>query len=165
MMNSIVIRSASREDLPALSQLKATYMRTCYDGFARTDALSCICGDTYRDEFVGWLSSEDCRVDVLEKGGVIESYIVYQRGHDGLGWILEGRSRKPDDVDPHRMLLDRAVGQLREMGCAAVHTWLLRSNYRKRFLYEGYGFRPNGERRHDEFIGDSCEMVRYYYTL
>ncbi len=164
-MSRIVIRSAAAEDLPALSELKATYMRTCYDGFARSDLLSRIGSDTYRGEVTDWLGSDDHRVDLLEKDGIIESYIVYYREHDGLGWILETRTRKPNDTDAHRMLLDRAVAQMREMGCTAVHTWLLRSNYRKRFLYEGYGFRANGERRRDEFIGDSCEMVRYYYPL
>ena len=164
-MSSIVIRSAAEEDLPVLAELKATYMRTCYDGFARADMLSCICGDTYRDEFANWLSSTDHRVEVLTRDGVIESYIVYGREADGLGWILESRSSNLSDTDALRMLMDRVADHLREMGCTDVHTWLLRSNYRKRFLFEGYGFRSSGERRKDEFIGASCEMVRYHCNL
>lgn len=164
-MNSIVIRSAAEEDLPVLAELKATYMRTCYDGFARADQLSMIGGNTYLDEFRGWLKHPDHHVDVAARNGEIESYIVSVREQDGMGWILESRSNRPDDTDTLRMLMDRVVAELRQMGCSSIHTWLLRSNYRKRYLFEGYGFRACGERRHDEFMGDSCEMVRYLYNL
>ena len=164
-MSNAVIRPAAEAELPVLAELKATYVRTCYDGFCSADLLSRIGGDTYRDEFETWLRSPDHRVDVLERDGVITSYIVYNREADGMGWILEARTIRPHDTDAYRMLLDRAVSQMREMGCTAIHTWLLRSNYRKRFLYESFGFRASGERRHDDFIGESAEMVHYVYPI
>ena len=165
MMKSVVIRPAEEKDLPVLADLKATYMRTCYDGYAPSDVLSRITGENYIAEFTAWLASPDYWIDVLEADGAIESYMVYRLDGEDSGWILEARTTNPCDAERHRMLLDRVAGQLREKGCAWMRTWLPRSNYRKRFLYEGYGFRANGERRQDERHGHTYEMVQYRCEL
>ena len=164
-MRHVTIRAAAAEDIPVLAELKATYMRTNYDGFAPADALSRLGSESFLTEFAAWLECPRHHLDVLEADGVIESYIVFQQEDDGTGQILEARTHRPEETADHRELLDRALAEMRRLGCPASEIWLLRSNYRKRFLYESYGFRDTGRRRLEEICGDRFELVQYRYAL
>ncbi|MBR5345587.1 MAG: hypothetical protein IK127_07155 [Clostridia bacterium] len=164
-MEGRVIRAAAREDLPALAALKAQYMRACYNGLARAETLNCICTENYAAEFAEWMERKDTSIDVLLTDDKPEAYIVFGRDAEGMGCIFEARTIRPDDTEGHHMLLDRVIDQLRAMGCSAVRAWLLRNNYRKRFFYEGYGFRVDGERRLDRHAEECFEMVQYVYSL
>jgi hypothetical protein len=164
-MADLIIRAAAREDLPALAALKAEYMRVCYHGLAQAESLLSAGPDTYAAEFAGWLNRENTAIDMLLSENTLESYVVFGRDAEGKGQILEARTRRPEDAEAHCTLLDRVMNQLRAMGCSDVQTWVARSNYRKRFLYESYGFRAGGKSRLDRRAGDCLEMVQYVYSL
>lgn len=161
-----VIRSAVEMDMPALAALKTDYLCACYQGFARADILRKACPDRYLPEFDRWLADPLCHIDVLADDAEIAGYLIYRRDElEPTGWIVEARSRSHCSAEESGRLIERAILHFRQDGCNVVRTWLLRSNYRLRFLFESCGFRPDGERRFDEKSGQSFEMVRYMYLL
>ncbi len=164
-MRNVRIRHAAEADLPALAEMKAAYMRTVYDGFCAADHLSRLGPETFTKELAGWLACSRHHLDLLEADGAIESYVVFQQTDSGVGEIVEARTTKPDEAMDHRELLDWTLTEMRRLGCTAAEIWLLRSNYRKRFLCESYGFRDTGARKQEEILGDSVQLVQYRYTL
>ena len=162
-----MIRSAAPEDLPALAALKSHYITSRYQGFARADVLRKACPDRYLPELTQWLANPLCHIDLVESEKGIESYIVYRRDEQELtGWILEARTRcDRDTVEGNGRLIQRVVLAFRQDGCTMVRAWLLKSNYRLRFLYESLGFRSDGEHRLEERAGETFELVRYVYPL
>lgn len=164
---SAVIRSAAPEDLPALAALKTRYLTCRYQGFARADILRKACPDRYLPELTSYLASPLCHLDILEGDREAEGYIVYRReGDEADGWILETRSHCSEGcVEDTSRLIQHAALRLRQDGCTVVRTWLLKSNYRLRFLYENLGFRFDGERRIDDRDGQGFEMMRYTFYL
>ncbi len=160
------IRSAAEKDLPALAALKAEYLCTRYQGFAQAELLRKAIPDRYLPDFAQYMTDPFCHIDVLESDSGIESFMIYRRdAQDQTGWIVEARSNRCCGSEECSRLIEQAVLRLRQEGCHVVRTWLLRSNYRLRFLFESCGFRMDGERRIDEKGGQSFEMIRYMYLL
>ena len=44
-----------------------------------------------------------------------------------------------------------------------VHQWVLRDNFRLRFLLERYGFKADGARRTVTFEGQQLQIARYLF--
>ena len=64
-----------------------------------------------------------------------------------------------------KLLLDRAIDELRKLGHRDILLWVLAYNHRARRFYERYGFVPNGEKLQDNIGGRDLTEVMYVYQL
>ncbi|HVV38445.1 MAG TPA: GNAT family N-acetyltransferase [Acidimicrobiales bacterium] len=64
-----------------------------------------------------------------------------------------------------RVLMARAIEELRAMGFAEATLWVLDTNPRARRFYEIAGWRADGGRKHQEWRNASFDEVRYRIAL
>ena len=62
-------------------------------------------------------------------------------------------------------MIDFSLAQMRKEGYAAVHLWVLRDNFRVRFLFESLGFRHDGSTRTLDISGQELLIARYTFPL
>ncbi len=157
-----VLRRANAGDLEALSALKSDYIRSRYRGFLPREALERASPGYYREEISGFLSNPENETLILERCGRIEGYILFGPGDEpGAAIILDARSDEGFSAESHHALLNGAVRRLGAKGFTSVQVWLLRNNYRARYLFESFGFRPDGALRQEAHIGRMFNMTRY----
>jgi GNAT superfamily N-acetyltransferase len=96
------------------------------------------------DVIVGFASVGESR----EEPGGGELYAIY---------VDPGRWR----TGAGRTLLRRAEEELRHLGFAAATLWVLEDNPRARGFYEAEGWKADGERKLDTFLGLEVAEVRY----
>ena len=64
-----------------------------------------------------------------------------------------------------RVLMERALEELRAQGFAAATLWVLEDNPRARRFYEAAGWELDGAAKEDEFLGTHVYEVRYRISL
>ncbi len=166
MGGGVTIRSAAEQDLPALASLKALYMKSCYRGYVQAERLDSLCAGDYLPQFTAWYLDPACMIEVLEVGGTIDCYVVSSlSGEAGKGLIIETRARFPGSTDTDRLMIGRALEALKARNCTRVQTWILKANYRARFLYEACGFHTDGLSKSIEIRGSAYEMLEYQYRM
>ena len=69
------------------------------------------------------------------------------------------------DAAEKRAMIDFSLAQMRQEGYAAVHLWVLRDNFRVRFLFESLGFRHDGSTRTLDISGQELLIARYTFPL
>lgn len=62
-------------------------------------------------------------------------------------------------------LLMYAIEDLATRGIQIVRTWVLRDNFRVRFLFEQCGFRCEGRKRFTEESGNEFQYISYVYRV
>ena len=161
------MRPAVLQDVAQLAAIKSSYIRSLYRGFLPEDYLREASAEFYLPE-VSWLMKDQrSRVDVLEDDGHMIGFIVYgaDPSDPGYGLIREqaiepiyGR-REKDQLARH------AISSLEAMGYPAIHLWVLRDNFRARFLIESIGFRADGMVRVEARDHLELHISRYVYRM
>lgn len=149
-MADIIIRPATRQDLPAVGQLGAHLLRVHYefdrDRFMRP-------GDDSEEGYAWFLGSQlearDVLVLVADRGGLVVGYLYaaieprsWKELRDEAGFIhdivvAEGaRGMKVADL-----LIDGALDWMRERDMPRVLLWTAAPNATARRVFERHGFR------------------------
>lgn len=160
------IRPATKEDAEQLAAVKSEYIRSLYRGFLPADYLRQATAEFYAPE-VNWWMRDGSHVDVMEADGQVVGYIVYGRSSSApeCGLIREEAilpvyGRREKDA-----LAQRAIRQLTLMGFQTIHLWVLKDNFRVRFLFESIGFRPDGTVRVEPRDNLELRIARYVYHV
>lgn len=161
------IRPATAEDVSALVMLKGDYVRCLYKGYLPVETLKKTEGDYYLEQMTGLVEGTEYSIDVLERIGRVIGCIAYglDASADGAGMICEvacGDACSPMDK---RCLVDHCLQAMRDRGLTRAHLWILRDNFRMRFLFESMGFRADGERRNVMMDDREVIVTRYVYPL
>ena len=166
-MAKFTIRPATADDIPALAELKSSYVRSLYRGFISQDILHRSTPDFHANTLRAWLESGLYRILLAESDGVLSHYIVFgtnpNEPHNGL--IYEGVSSSAPSTEDKRLLVNQCLQELRDMGHTIAYLWILTDNFRVRFLFENLGFRPDGARETREMFGQELYIARYQYVL
>jgi ribosomal protein S18 acetylase RimI-like enzyme len=146
----IVIRPATRADLPSLGRLGALLLRTHYD-FDRERFIAP--GDNVEDGYAWFLGTQlrhkDVAIFVGERGGEVLGYIYagiephsWKELRDEAGFIhdivVDERGRRSGMASK---LMERAVDWLRERGMPRVVLWTAERNDPAQRLFAALGFR------------------------
>lgn len=165
-MTEYQLRPATKDDAERLAAVKSEYIRSLYRGFLPADYLRQATAEFYIPE-VNWWMQDGSHVDVLEMDGQIVGYVVYgtSSSDPGCGIIREEAilpvyGRREKDA-----LAQWALRQLTAMGFQTIHLWVLRDNFRVRFLFESIGFRPDGTVRVEPRDNLALNISRYVYHV
>lgn len=166
-MEEMRTRPALPGEEARLAQIKSAYIRSLYRGFLTPEYLSAATPAYYEAKMAGMLTNPAYHVDVLESGGQAVGFIAY--GEDpndpGCGWIGE------EAIDPacgrleKDALAQHALRQLQSLGFGVIHLWVLKDNFRVRFLFESLGFRPDGAVRVEPTDHQNLTIARYVCHL
>lgn len=166
-MGKLNIRSARREDIPALARLKYDYVRNLYRGFLPMEVLETVSPHMYEEQFRTWMDEEHYQVNTAWEGDTLRAFLVYGENEEekGVGLLYEGGSDLLFSTEDKRVHLGSVLDQLRGMGFSTVHLWILRDNFRVRVVFESLGFRPDGARRTRIENDQELVLTRYIYNL
>lgn len=160
-----IIRPATAEDLPGMAALKSEYVHRLYRCLLPDVLMAAADEKHYLPELRLCLASPGMRMDVLELDGNLTGFVVYgaDPNEDGCGLIHETCVELSSELSERDALVVHTVEHLAEMGYLRIHMWLLRDNFRVRFLVEQFGFKPDGARRTVEREGQELVVTRYLY--
>lgn len=166
-MEELNIRQAGMSDVPALAQLKCTYVHALYKGFISQDVLNRSTPAFHEAMLTAWLESGQYRIALIERDGKPANYIMYGSNPDEPfdGLIYEGVCDPHTTSEEKRRLVEHCLQELRGMGHAKAYLWILVDNFRVRYLFESLGFRPDGARETREMFGQELRIARYQYKL
>ena len=158
---------ATMEDIPRLAALKSTYVRSLYRGFIPQELLCRASVERYISAITEWMETGLYHVALIERDGVIGSYIVYGRNPEEPfnGLVYEGVCDHLATTEEKRLLVDHCLSSLRGQGHTIAYLWILVDNFRVRYLFETLGFRPDGARETREMFGQELRIARYQYKL
>jgi ribosomal protein S18 acetylase RimI-like enzyme len=148
--SNVLVRAATRADLPALGRLGAMLMRTHY-AFDPLRFLSP--GDSPEEGYAWFLGSQlegnDVVVLVAEEAGTVVGYVY--AGVEPLSWKeLRDEAGFIHDIavdEPARrggvagQLLEAAIAWLRDRGVPRVVLWTAEPNTAAQRLFQSHGFR------------------------
>lgn len=149
-MSDVVIRKATRKDVPALGRLGALLLRTHYE----FDRQRFIAPGEDAEQGYGWflgtqLREDDAVVLVAERAGVVIGYLYaglepqsWKELRDAAGFIhdvaVEDDAR---NSGAGTALIDAAIAWLREKGAPRVVLWTAEKNAGAHRLFARLGFR------------------------
>ena len=166
-MTEYTLRPAAMEDAEQLAAIKSNYIRSLYRGFLSSDYLRQATEEFYLPEVTWWLRDANSHVDVLEVSGQVEGYVVYgiDKSNPGYGLLREEAIQPVFGRREKDMLVRHAIRQLTEQGFQKIHLWVLRDNFRVRYLFESIGFRPDGTVRVEPRDDLELNISRYVYNV
>lgn len=166
-MAEYTIRPAAERDAEQLAAIKSSYVRSLYRGFLSAGVLKGATVEYYLPEIAGWIKDRKYHVDALECDGQMMGFIVYGADQTcpGFGLIREEAVQPACGRREKDALAHHAIGELTAMGFHDIHLWVLRDNFRVRFLYESIGFRPDGAVRVEPRDNLELNISRYVYHL
>lgn len=166
-MDEYILRPAIAQEAEMLAAIRSEYVRSLYRGFLSADFLKGASQEYYLPRIARMIGDQGSYVDVLETSGQVVGYIVYGADSDNSGYgliqeeaILPEYGRREKDA-----LAQHAVRQLGRLGYEMIHLWVLRDNFRVRFLYESMGFRPDGSIRVTPREDLQLDISRYAYRI
>ena len=166
-MGEYIIRSANANEAERLALVKSDYVRSLYRGFLSAEYLKEASQEFYLPEITWLMQDGKSHVDVLEIDGQAEGYVIYgaDPANVNCGLIRE------EGIEPHfgrrekDALIRHAIGQLTGMGFETINLWVLKDNFRVRFLFESLGFRHDGMVRVEPRDGLELSIARYAYHV
>ncbi len=165
MEKEYCIRAAMGRDCDALAEIKASYVRSLYRGVVPAETLKGIDATPYRQMFAATLEAAGRQIVALENGDALDGFVIMGADPEtaGYGMIFDAAIRPGCDPNGRDMLLEYAIRHLNNQGMENIHTWILRENFRVRFLYERFGFKAEGVTRTVENDGHEMRLTRYLY--
>ena len=166
-MGEYVLRPAKLSEAEQLAAIKSSYIRSLYRGFLSAEYLREASPEFYLPEVTWWLRDKGSRVDVLEMNGQVVGFIIYgvDPSDPGYGLIREEAIQPIYGRREKDALVQHAIGQLVASGYRMIHLWVLRDNFRVRFLFESIGFRPDGTVRVEPRDNLELNISRYVYHV
>ena len=166
-MGEYVLRPARADEVERLASIKSNYVRSLYRGFLSAEYLREASREFYEPEITWLMQDGKSQVDVLEIDGEVEGYVIYGMDptNPGCGLIRE------EGIEPHYgrrekdAVIRHAIRRLTEMGVSTINLWVLKDNFRVRFLFESFGFRHDGTVRVEPRDGLELNIARYAYQI
>lgn len=166
-MADYILRPAATNEVERLAAIKSSYIRSLYRGFLSADYLREASPAFYLPEVTWWMQDANSHVDVLEVDGAAVGFIIYGADPSDPDYGLI-REEAIDPVYGRRekdALVQHALAKLAELGYHDVRLWVLRDNFRVRFLFESIGFRFDGTVRVEPRDNLEMNISRYVYHL
>lgn len=155
------IRTAGLFDCGRLADFRIRFVQDRFQGYLPPDTLIELDRETIKSELQQWMR-EGCTEDYIDLDGQVTGLIVYKADAEKAeGWIELVEILTPADAEHKFALIDQAVEQMRRAGCRVVHLWLLKDNFRARFLFQHYGFHQDEGMRTINRKGYNLLQVRY----
>lgn len=165
MVGKHSLRQAGMADRDALAALKAAYVRSLYRGFVPQEKLKALDPTPYQSVLGTALEAPGRQVIIMDEEGQPQGFVVLGADPDeaGYGMIFDVAMRPGGDPLLRDELLAGAVERLMRQGMRRIHVWILRDNFRVRFLFEQFGFKAEGVRRTVERGGQELQVTRYLF--
>lgn len=164
-MEIYTLRPARINEAEQLAAIKSRYIRSLYRGYLDADYLRQATAEFYLPEITWFLQDKGSQMDVLEVDGQVVGYVVY--GIDptdpSYGLLREAAIQPEFGRREKDAVVQHALKQLRAQGYDSIHLWVLRDNFRARFLFESVGFRADGVVRVEPRDGLELNIARYVY--
>lgn len=162
-METSGIRDAMAADARVLAEMKARFARSVYRGFLPMELLNEAHRDRYASEIGQWLESGRFRVPLLEKNGQPRAFALISDYAEvpGTGLIYEMILDRACPTEDYRRLLAHILERFRAAGYPVGYVWVLRDNFKARFLYEQMGFRADGTQRTVQLDDQTLAIARY----
>lgn len=166
-MEAYIIRPAAVDEAEQLAAIKSEYIRSLYRGFLGVDYLRQATAEFYLSEVTWWMQDANAHVDVLEMDGKPVGYVVYgaDGGNPGCGLFREAAIQPVYGRREKDALVRHAIERLALMGFETIYLWVLRDNFRVRFLFESLGFRADGTVRVEPRDNLELHISRYVYHI
>lgn len=158
-MGRQIVRPACKDDARALADVKGRYVRALYRGMLSADYLKGIHETFYLDQIQRWLDGE-YQVDVLEEDGAVTGFITYGADPEDnrCGLIYEVGIMPTCSWMEKDALMNSCLRSLAGQ-YQLVRVMTVRDNLRARFLYEQFGFRPDGSQRIEIIDGNELRII------
>ena len=166
-MGEYMLRPAQEAETEQLAGIKSRYIRSLYRGFLSDDYLREATQAFYLPEITWMMHDQNAHVDVLETDGHAVGFIVYgvDPNNPDCGLIREEAIQPEYGRREKDALAQHAIRQLAAMGFDTIHLWVLKDNFRVRYLFETLGFRPDGMARVEPRDGLQLNIARYAYQV
>lgn len=166
-MDGYRLRPARLQEAEQLAIIKSRYIRSLYRGFLAADYLREATPEFYLPEVTWCMRDEKSHVDVLEIDGQAVGYVIFgiDPGDPGFGLIREEAILPEYGRREKDALVRHAIERLASLGYMDIHLWVLRDNFRVRFLFESLGFRADGAVRLEPLDELELSIARYQYHV
>lgn len=166
-MSDVRIREARQADIACLASLKSDYVRTLYRGLVPPETLRAATAAEYEPQIANWLVAGLYDVTLMERDGKPAAFIVHNEDitQPGTGLIYEMVCDHLCTMDEKYLLLDHILDGMHKQGHSEAHVWILRDNFRARFLVENHDFRIDGTRDVVLLHGQEYSIARYTYLF
>lgn len=158
-MGRQIVRPACKDDARTLADIKGRYVRALFRGMLSADYLKGIHETFYLEQIQRWLDGE-YQVDVLEADGVATGFIAYGADPEDsrCGRIYEVGIMPTCSWTEKDALMHSCLRNLASR-YQLVRVMTVRDNLRARFLYEQFGFRPDGSQRIEIIDGNELQII------
>lgn len=166
-MGEYILRPADTKEIERLAQVKSDYIRNLYQGFLSAEYLRGASQAFYLPEITWLMQDKQSHIDVMEIDGQAEGYVIYgdDPANPGCGLIREEGIEPRFGRREKDALVRHAIRQLTAMGYDTIDLWVLKNNFRVRFLFESLGFRHDGTVRVEPRDGLELSLARYVYRV
>lgn len=162
------IRKATPEDIECIGKIHALSWKSAYRNIVPQAYLNRLQGDFWTDAFSCWLTNRSPSICLASDGGAPVGCVVYGKSQDG-GFADWGEIFSLYLLPTHlskgygKLLLNRALSDLRKNAFQRVFLWVLEQNLRARTFYEAIGFTCTDDRCHVEMMEKRLIQARYAY--
>ncbi|MBR4081636.1 MAG: GNAT family N-acetyltransferase [Clostridia bacterium] len=166
-MEKYSIRTACAEDQQILTELKTTYIRSLYQGYIPQERLRELDPTPYETRIADFLAMPDRQVLLcMEEDKPMGYLAIGDDPEDARFGIIFGAACAPQaDHAVRDALIVAAAEYFAAQGKQQVHIWLLRDNFRARFLFEQFDFKSDGTLRTQIVEGHEMQLTRYVYRI
>lgn len=166
-MDAYTLRPATAGEVELLAGIKSNYVRSLYRGFLSAEYLREASQAFYIPEITRMMQDANFHLDVLEMDGEAVGFIAYgvDPSAPECGLIREEAIQPEYGRREKDALAQHAIRQLVGMGFGTIHIWVLRDNFRVRYLIESVGFRHDGTARVIPRDGLQLNITRYAYRV
>ena len=160
------IRNATENDEEQLVELKAHYIQFIYEGHIPNSYIDKL-GTTYTQTMVSeWLHPDsNIQIIVYEVEGTLKAYMAYGPDPEMEGWgsIIDVGADESVTYDQKKALTTYTVEMMKQQGYHKIHSWILQDNFRARFTFESFGFKPQREMKQVSRADYTMTVRRYIY--
>lgn len=166
-MDKRIIRTAGPADQDALAELKTAYIRGLFRGYLPAEHLKELDPTPFRSELGDCLASPDRQVLLCMEEDTPKGYLTIGEDPEdpSCGMIFDAAADLDADPAVRDTLIVAAAERLAAHGKSRIHIWLLRDNFRVRFLFEQFNFKAEGTLRAYQVEGREAQLIRYVYRI
>ena len=166
-MDKHIIRTAVPADQDVLTELKTAYIRGLFRGFLPAEHLKGLDPTPYRSELGECLANPALQILICMEEDTPQGYLTIGTDPEdpSCGMIFDAAANLDADPAVRDTLIVTAAERLAARGNSRIHIWLLRDNFRVRFLFEQFNFKAEGTLRPYQVEGREVQLIRYVYRI
>lgn len=137
------VRQARESDLHAMAELKYQQLSMQLGSFLPNEVLVRMSPEHFLPQLQSMLEQSRFALEVHEENGKLDGFIIYAGRQQGepCEQIVEVFT---DNCELQQAMINRAADAMRQTGAKRIYVWIIRENFRLRYLYEMAGFRQEG---------------------